>query len=128
MRQNSENVISDARRMLIAGGINTALTSMIFFISKLLTSPTIAYAIAWLAGILFVMAVYPDRVFVGGDRSNFARLTLGILTISVFVIGLCVFRAATIFLGNPNFAFVFTLFVTTALNFISGRILLRRHR
>jgi putative flippase GtrA len=115
----------DALRFLVAGGINTALTALVYFVSLGFTSPMLAYAMAWATGLCFVMIFYPDRVFVGGTRSLRARLLLGALTVGVFIVGIITLRAMIGLTGEPYFSFLATLAVTTTLNFLGGRRLLR---
>lgn len=115
----------DALRFLVAGGINTGLTAIVYFACLTFASPMLAYAIAWAAGLSFVMIFYPDRVFVGGARSAAARLKLGALTAGVFLAGMLLLRALGSVTGEPYLSFAVTLAATTALNFLGGRMLLR---
>jgi hypothetical protein len=89
------------------------------------TSPTAAYAIAWLVGIGFVMIVYPDRVFVGERRALCARLLFGALTVGVLLVGIFVLRALSDKTGNAVIAFVITLALTTVLNSVRARMVSR---
>lgn len=57
---------ADAVRFLVAGSLNTALTSLVYFAGLAVLPSGLSYAIAWLAGLLFVMVLYPERVFPGG--------------------------------------------------------------
>ena len=116
-----DGVGADGLRFLAAGAINTALTATVYFLCLPFTSPTGAYAIAWLVGIGFVMIVYPDRVFVGGRRTWRARLLFGALTVAVFLVGLAALRWLVGAFGDPHIAFLMTLVLTTALNFLGGR-------
>lgn len=126
MRRATDHVSSDAVRFLVAGGLNTALTTLVYFAGLLVASPGVSYAIAWLIGLAFVMVFYPDRVFVGGDNSLKARLMLGAVTIGVFVIGLGLLQVFIRLTGEARLSFVVTLIATTAINFLAGRTVLRR--
>ena len=84
MPRPPDHVGSDALRFLVAGGLNTALTTLVYFAGLLVASPGVSYTIAWLVGLAFVMIFYPDRVFVGGDTSPKARLMLGVVVIGVY--------------------------------------------
>ena len=72
------------------------------------------------------MIFYPDRVFVGGNNSPKARLMLGAVTIGVFLIGLALLQLLIRLTGEARIAFLLTLAVTTVINFVAGRTLLRR--
>ncbi|MGE0281528.1 MAG: GtrA family protein [Rhizobiaceae bacterium] len=126
MPRATDHVSSDAVRFLVAGGLNTALTTLVYFVALLVASPGVSYTIAWLVGLAFVMIFYPDRVFVGGDNSLKARLMLGAVTIGVFLIGLALLQAFIRFTGDARIAFLLTLAATTTINFVAGRMLLRR--
>jgi len=117
----SDGVAADGLRFLAAGAINTALTAAVYFLCLPYMSPTAAYAIAWLVGICFVMIVYPDRVFVGGRRTWRARLLFGALTLTVFLLGIVTLRWLVQSTGDARLAFLVTLVLTTALNFLGGR-------
>jgi len=121
-----EHLAADATRFLVAGAVNTALTSAIYLALLMVTTPSVAYAIAWLVGLGFVMIVYPDRVFVGGSRSGKARIALGAMTLAVFLAGLLTLRALVSVTEAPRLSFFATLAFTTLLNFLAGRLLLRR--
>ncbi len=120
-----DGVGADGLRFLAAGAINTALTTMIYFVCLQFASPSAAYAAAWLVGIGFVMIVYPDRVFVGGRRTLRARLLFGALTVAVFAVGLVTLRWLVQAGSDTGIAFLLTLVLTTALNFLGGRMLSR---
>jgi putative flippase GtrA len=126
MSRESDHIGSDAVRFLVAGGLNTALTTLVYFGGLWVASPGVSYTIAWLIGLAFVMAFYPDRVFVGGDNSPRARLMLGAVTIGVFLIGLVLLQVLIRLTGEARVAFLLTLITTTAINFVAGRTLLRR--
>ena len=126
MPRATDHVGLDALRFLVAGGLNTALTTLVYFAGLLVASPGVSYTIAWLVGLAFVMIFYPDRVFVGGDTSPKARLMLGAVTIGVFLIGLALLQLLIRLTGEARIAFLLTLVATTALNFVAGRTLLRR--
>jgi len=120
-----DGVAADGLRFLVAGAINTALTAAVYFLCLPFISPAVAYAIAWLVGICFVMIVYPNRVFLGGRRTLRARLLFGALTVAVFLVGLVALRFLVQSIGDARIAFLITLALTTALNFLGGRALSR---
>lgn len=117
----ADGVAADGLRFLAAGAINTGLTAAVYFMGLPFMSPSVAYAVAWLVGIGFVMIVYPDRVFVGGRRTWRARLLFGALTMAVFAVGLVTLRWLVEAGSDARIAFLGTLVLTTTLNFLGGR-------
>jgi putative flippase GtrA len=121
-----DRICSDAIRFLVAGGLNTALTSAVYFAGLTVLPSAISYTIAWLAGLVFVMVFYPDRVFPGG-RAGFAdRLAVGGSVALVFVAGLAILHFLERMLQSRATAFFATLTATTILNFLVSRWILRR--
>ena len=116
----------DALRFLVAGGLNTALTSGVYFAGLAFFPSGVSFALAWFCGLLFVMALYPSRVFIGGRRTVVDRLAVGASTIVVFLIGLGSLLFLEVALNNSLAAFFATLVLTTALNFSISRWILRR--
>lgn len=123
---STDRIGPDALRFLAAGGLNTALTSAVYFAGLTVLSSGVSYTIAWLAGLAFVTAFYPDRVFPGG-RAGFAdRLALGGSVVAVFVVGLATLHLLERALQSRAVAFFATLAITTMLNFLVSRWILRR--
>lgn len=116
----------DAIRFLVAGGLNTALTSVVYVAGLAFFPSGVSYAIAWLCGLVFVMALYPNRVFIGGRRTVADRMAMGGSTVVVFLIGLGSLHFLEAALKNSVAAFFVTLALTTALNFSISRWILRR--
>ncbi|WP_189354534.1 GtrA family protein, partial [Mesorhizobium sp. M2A.F.Ca.ET.039.01.1.1] len=116
-----DRIGSDAIRFLVAGGLNTALTSAVYFAGLTVLPSAISYTIAWLAGLVFVMVFYPDRVFPGG-RAGFAdRLAVGGSVAVVFAAGLAILHFLERVLQSHAAAFFATLAATTMLNFLVSR-------
>jgi putative flippase GtrA len=123
---SADHIGSDTARFLVAGGINTALTSVVYFTGLTLLPPAAAYTLAWLTGLVFVMAFYPDRVFLGGRTGVTDRLAIGGSIAVVFVIGLAILHVLESALQSTPVAFFVTLASTTILNFVISRWILRR--
>ncbi|CAN7157906.1 hypothetical protein [Mesorhizobium sp. LjNodule214] len=122
----TDRVGGDAFRFLVAGSLNTALTSLIYFAGLSVLPSSFSYGLAWLAGLVFAMVFYPDRVFPGG-RTGFAdRLAIGGSIAVVFLIGLLSLHVLEGVLQNNAAAFFVTLATTTVLNFLISRWILRR--
>ncbi|TPI29082.1 hypothetical protein FJW08_18455 [Mesorhizobium sp. B3-2-1] len=122
----ADRIGGDAVRFLVAGGLNTALTSLVYFAGLTMLPSSLSYGIAWLAGLVFVMVLYPNRVFPGGRTGFAARLAIGGSIAIVFVIGLATLKALERALQSTAAAFFATLAVTTILNFLISRWILRR--
>lgn len=120
------SVHRDALRFLVAGGINTALTTLVYFLGLQLTSPTLSYGLAWLVGLAFVVTLYPDQVFSGGRATTRDRLAVGAVTVLTFASGLMILHNVERALESPALAFVITIAATTVLNFTLSRWVLRR--
>ncbi|TGV27877.1 GtrA family protein [Mesorhizobium sp. M4B.F.Ca.ET.143.01.1.1] len=122
----ADRIGADAIRFLVAGGLNTALTSLVYFAGLTVLPSALSYAIAWLAGLAFAMVFYPDRVFPGGRTGIADRLAIGSSIAVVFVIGLTTLQFLEGILQNTVVAFFMTLATTTVLNFLISRWILRR--
>ncbi|WP_181177414.1 GtrA family protein [Mesorhizobium sp. B4-1-1] len=122
----TDRIGSDAIRFLVAGGLNTALTSAVYFAGLMVLPSGISYTIAWLVGLAFVMIFYPDRVFPGGRTGLVDRLVVGGSVGAVFVAGLATLHLLERALQSQAAAFFATLAITTMLNFLVSRRILRR--
>jgi putative flippase GtrA len=121
-----DRIGGDAIRFLVAGSLNTALTSLIYFAGLTVLPSGFSYAIAWLAGLVFVMVFYPDRVFPGSRTGLADRLAIGGSIVVVFVIGVASLHFLRSILLKTASAFFITLAITTVLNFLIFRWILRR--
>lgn len=121
-----ESLSADAIRFLVAGAINTALTIGIYQLALWFLPFALAYVVAWLAGIAFLVVVYPDWVFPSGRRALRDRLLLAASYAFVFFIGLGVLQVATQAIGGPRLAIVIATAATTIANFLLSRTILRR--
>lgn len=122
----ADRIGGDAVRFLIAGGLNTALTSIVYFAGLTVLTSSLSYGLAWLTGLVFVMTFYPDRVFPGGRSGLADRLAIGGSIVVMFAIGLVILRVLESVLRNTALAFFVTLATTTILNFVISRWILRR--
>jgi putative flippase GtrA len=119
-------VIADAGRFLIAGTFNVLLSLGVYQAALFVMRPALAYACAWIAGIAFLMAFYPNKVFPGGKQEVKDRMYLAVSYICVFLIGVLVLQALVGLSGAPRLAILGTLVLTTLLNFSFSRLILRR--
>ena len=119
---------ADGLRFVFAGAVNTLVTLAIYQLLLFIASAWLAYTISWLCGLLLVMIFYPSRVFAGARRDLAARVWLGISYAAVFLLGFGTLRMLQE-AGIPARLSIFAvLAVTTASNFILGRMILKtRH-
>lgn len=115
----------DIIRFLIAGCINTGFTILIYQILLFWLSSRTSYALSWFCGLAFIAAVYPSRVFVGGRSSASARLQLVISYCAIFAIGLVLMSLMESAAIPGRIAIFITVAMTTLINFVAGRFLLR---
>lgn len=125
---SARSVLSDGVRFLLAGFANTAVTLGIYQLLLFVVSPSAAYAISWVCGLVFVAAVYPSKVF-GQREPSRARVALFSFNYAVvFVAGLAVLNVLSDTALGPRLSILFVLVATTALNFAIGRLLFGEHR
>ena len=123
---NPASFIADSFRFLVAGGLNTLLTLGLYQLLIFALSPHLAYAVSWLAGIIFVIKVYPDRVFPGGRSDTKARIKLGLSYLGVFLLGLAILHLSCSLGVDARLAILIVICATTTTNIVVGRLLLRR--
>lgn len=116
----------DAARFGVAGGLNTAVTTLVYFSMLTAFSPAVSYGVSWVIGLLFVMVTYPDRVFKSARNGLFDRMALGGIFLFVFFVGLLLLQTLVHLTGRGDISFVLTLGSTTVLSFFLSRALLRR--
>lgn len=117
---------ADAIRFIIGGLANTGFTYLIFLLALQVTTYTIAYCISWAVGILFVVIVYPSKVFVGSNTSVSRRVISGLQYIAVFFLGLAFLKLLIeYFMLNKELSMLITIIFTTSINFLLMRLVLR---
>lgn len=119
-------VTADALRFLLAGSLNTLLSLLIYQASLFFLSSVWSYAIAWVVGVAFPAAIYPDLVFPGGRRAMTDRLLLAASYAGLFLAGLILLQLFIALTAAPRVAIVATLAFTTTLSFLISRLILRR--
>ena len=126
MRFTSTSLGADAIRYVIAGGLNTFLTLLIYQAILYAMPHLPAYAIAWTAGTAFIIIVYPFHVFPEGRTSLVDRALLGATYLGVFLFGLALLHVLTL-AGLPSrLGILVVIIATTTVNFLVARFLLRR--
>jgi len=126
LRLERASLAADGMRFLVAGGLNTLLTLVVYQALLLVMPYPAAYAAAWIAGLLFVMIVYPSRVFPEGRKRLADRLALGASYVAVFLLGLLLLHLLALIGIDPRLSIFLVMGFTTAAGFIASRVLLRR--
>jgi putative flippase GtrA len=120
-------VIKDALRFVTAGLINTGFTYITFLLATAAMSYEYAYALSWVAGIIFVLVLYPSKVFVGSKSSPKKLVMIFVQYGAIFLFGLLCMRflvdSARI---NQKFAIIIVIVITTIANFLLMRFVLRK--
>lgn len=125
-QSSRQTVIADGARFLVAGVLNTLLTLVVYQSLLFVLSHKLAYALAWAAGLVFVMIVYPNRVFLRGRTGISDRFALGATYVGVFLLGLTMLELSSQMGIDPRWGILGVMAMTTAATFLSGRYLLRR--
>lgn len=122
----SKTLIKDAVRFLIGGGLNTAISYLAYILFLLFADYQIAYALSWVVGLLIIVIFYPAKVFVGSQNSWKKMALLIAQYILVFFCGLQCLKVLVVYVGvSEQVAALFTMALTTVLNFLLMRLLFR---
>lgn len=113
-------------RFVIAGAFNTLMSIALYQVMLFVTMPSIAYAITWLAGIIFVAVAYPSVVFIDVSLSRHNSAVTVVIYICSFLLGLLVISFAEGAYPKNRLSIFAALTLTTTFNFISMRLFLRR--
>ena len=120
--------VDDAARFLGAGLVNTILTLGVYQLALFVVSASAAYALAWVVGLAFVTIVYPSQVFKGGDESARTRLAIIGVYVIGFVVGLVAIAMLSTTAASERLAIFAVVAATTAINFLSMRLVTRGAR
>lgn len=113
-------LLRTAIKFLGAGLGNTLATIALY---QLLVGPLgakLAYALAWAAGIVLVVALYPRFVF-GGRNSFGTGLRLGLTYAVVFLVGLGLTALFDHWDVPPRLTIFLVVAITATLNLAAGR-------
>lgn len=116
----------DAVRFLVAGGLNTLLTLVVYQVALIWFSEQVSYSVAWAVGLGYVAIVYPNRVFIGGRKDGISRLLVVVSYVATYAIGMFVLTKAVEIDVHRRLAIFISLIVTTVLGFLTSRFVLRR--
>ena len=121
-----KDMFSDAVRFIIAGGINTLLTLIIYQLCLLFLRHDISYIISWIVGITFLIVFYPTRVFPQGHNTWRRKVLIVGLYIVNFFVSLWLLDVVVNYGIFPQIAILFALMYTTLMNFFGMRFILRK--
>jgi len=122
---DSENIRSDGIRFIGAGAANTLITLIIYQILLLTLSHNYAYSISWIIGVIFLMVVYPTRVFIDSKNSTKRKVAAAMSYLTVFIAGMW---CLNILIGSglhERLAIFVVVVFSALLNFFLMRFLLR---
>ncbi len=121
----NNSISDDLRRFLIGGGVNTVLTVIIYQLLIIYISPSFAYGVSWIIGFIFLVYVYPNKVFKGASRSLLSRLLCGIVYLLVFSSSLLMIDVMELHGVNPEVIVFIAISFSSIANFILMRIVFR---
>lgn len=124
-RRSRQGWTADGLRFVLAGAANTLITLAVYQLLLFITPDWLAYTLSWVCGLIFVVVFYPSRVFAGARRDAAARTALGVTYAAVFLVGLGTLRVLATVGVSARAAIFIVLMVTTASNFLLGRLILK---
>jgi putative flippase GtrA len=129
---NIQQVMKDTRlfgdwvRFILAGGFNTFLTLGVYQLLIFVMPRDFAYAVSWLVGIVYLLIVYPTKVFPGGRSSALLSAMVVIIYLVVFVVGLwCLGYLVGTAGVHERLAIFVTLSLSASINFVLMRLVYR---
>lgn len=120
-----QSILADGARFLVAGGINTLISLAVYQAALFISPPTVAYGVAWLSGLIFLVIFYPQVVFPRGNNSPKHRALLALSYLTIFLAGLLLLRFIVAYTAAPRVAIFAAVACTTTLNFFCSRAILR---
>jgi putative flippase GtrA len=112
-------------RYLLAGSANTLSTMAVYQLLVTILSPPVAYALAWLVGLVIVSVAYPKIVFrvTGGWARGGA---IAIAYVAVFAVGLLLMALLDSLKIQSRLSIFFVLAVTTTMSYFASRLAIAR--
>jgi putative flippase GtrA len=112
-------------RYLLVGSANTLSTMAVYQLLVTILSPAVAYALAWLVGLVIVAVAYPKVVFrvTGGwARGEAIAITYAV----VFAVGLLMIRLLDSLTIHSRLSILLVLTVTTTMSYFASRLAIAR--
>lgn len=119
------HLLADGFRFVLAGGFNTLLTIGVYQLCLVFLPHNLAYATSWLVGILYLIIVYPTKVFPGGTSSLKRSAATVTVYLTVFLISLWSLEQVVGLGMHKRLAIFVVLVVSATLNFILMRLVYR---
>jgi len=113
----------EAARFLMTGGLNTVLTIALYQLLVSFVNPSLSYAIAWIAGFIFVAITYPKFVFRSDSTSLRQSMALFYVYLVSFLVGIFLTWMFVRGGGNERFSIFVVIAITSTINFIAGKFL-----
>lgn len=117
--------IAEIGRYLFAGSANTLSTMAVYQLLVTIFTPVVAYALAWLVGLLIVAVAYPKFVFrvTGGWARGGA---IAITYAAVFVVGLLLIKLLDSVAIHNRLSIFLVLAVTATMSYFGSRLAIAR--
>jgi putative flippase GtrA len=112
-------------RYLLMGSANTLSTMAVYQLLVTILSPAVAYALAWLVGLVIVAVAYPKVVFrvTGGwARGGAIAITYAV----VFAVGLLLIKLLNSVTIHSRLSILLVLAVTTTMSYFASRLAIAR--
>ena len=114
---------SQVLRFLLVGSVNTVLTGALFLALSSVTTPELAYTVAFVVGVVFAVMVTPRLVFrARASRSQRVRYAGWYLSVYVLGLGVVYVLHDRFSVGTAVIA-VITFVLTAGLSFLGARFL-----
>ena len=118
-------LIRDIIRFFFGGIINTFFTLILFQLCLFFISPGLSYTISWLAGILFIVIIYPTKVFPKSSNSLKKSIYVTISYIAIYFISIWSLNFFISIGINARLGIFFTLSVSAIVSFLMMRYIYR---
>jgi len=112
-------------RFLVVGGVNTAVTTVLFYGLALVVPPRAAFTIVYIGGLAFVTLATPRYVFRVRARTS-ALALLAVWYVGIYLVGLAVVSGLDSISDSHAVIVLGTVLVTAPLGFAGGLLLVAR--
>lgn len=120
-------MLADGLRFLSAGALNTLLTLALYQVLVFVMSPSVAYAVCWAIGLVFVTYAYPRLVFrIKKNNLHQQRAKVAAVYAISFVLGWSIVTGMDWAWGWQRLSIFVSVATTTLFNFCLMRWLLLR--
>jgi putative flippase GtrA len=117
--------VAEIGRFLLAGSANTLSTMAVYQLLVTISSPAVAYSLAWLIGLVIVAVAYPKLVFrvtCGWARGGAIAITYAV----VFAVGLLLIKLLDSLTIHNRLSIFLVLAVTTTMGYFGSRLAIAR--